>query len=218
MQQLAWLMLTDIISSCRRRHAGGGAAGAMPVNPMALMLILVAVALPGPVACAADSHAPAPAAVDDQPARAPSNCSWATQPDVGCAKRGGAGNGGWQIPAAAAAACCQACTMNRSGGSHPKCEAWTFLPYSYHPNGVCLMSSVPDCQPVDSPTGAGAVGACNPANTQCKPPAVPDPLVCQPVKRPAAPVPAPPPPGIKVPPHIVTILVDDLGFDDLRSH
>eukprot|EP01051_Picozoa_sp_SAG22_P005821 SAG22_NODE_359_length_11758_cov_4.094254_12_plen_200_part_00 len=74
------------------------------------------------------------------------NCSWTPQPNVGCAKRGGAGNGGWQIPAVDAAACCDACTHGLSGGSHPKCEAWTYLPYSYHANGVCLMSSLPDCQ------------------------------------------------------------------------
>ena len=49
-------------------------------------------------------------------------------------------------------------------------------------------------------------------------PPVPDPLVCEPVKRPAAPTLVGLPSGIKRPPHIVSILVDDLGFDDLRSH
>ena len=34
----------------------------------------------------------------------------------------------------------------------------------------------------------------------------------------SAPTPAPLPPGIKSPPHIVSLLIDDLGFDDLRSH
>eukprot|EP01051_Picozoa_sp_SAG22_P005822 SAG22_NODE_359_length_11758_cov_4.094254_13_plen_223_part_00 len=63
-------------------------------------------------------------------------------------------------------------------------------------------------QPVDSPTGTGALGACNPASPHCFAPPVPNPLVCQPVKRPAPPAPAPPPPGIKKPPHIVTLLVD----------
>ena len=41
---------------------------------------------------------------------------------------------------------------------------------------------------------------------------------CKPVNRPPAPAPAPLPRGITFPPHIVSILVDDLGFDDLRSH
>ena len=41
---------------------------------------------------------------------------------------------------------------------------------------------------------------------------------CEPVIRPPAPTPAPLPPGIKSPPHIVSLLIDDLGFDDLRSH
>jgi hypothetical protein len=144
--------------------------------------------------------------------------TWKQLPGVGCAARGGAGAGGWQVPAVNSDACCTICTQNESGPGHPKCEAWTYLPYSYHANGVCLMSQEPDCQIVDSPTGTGAVGACDLSNPKCKAPPVPDPLVCDPVKRPAAPAPAPLPAGIKRPPHIVSLLVDDLGFDDLRSH
>jgi len=68
------------------------------------------------------------------------------------------------------------------------------------------MSGTPDCIAVDSPTDTGAVGACDPTNPKCKPPEVPSPVVCQPVKRPAAPTPAPLPAGIKTPPHIVSIL------------
>ena len=180
-----------------------------------------------------------------QPAASTCKSTWKQQPGVGCALRGGAGAEGWQVPAVNADACCTICTQNESGPGHPRCGAWTYLPYSYHANGVCIMSQTPNCQPIDSPTGEGAVGACDPSNPKCKAPSGPDPLVCEPVKRPAWPPASKPlPPGIKRPPHIVSILVDgkrqllsfcwsvvsaqllsflsnpttDLGFDDLRSH
>lgn len=143
---------------------------------------------------------------------------WAQYPGVGCAARGGAGAGGWQVPAVDAQACCTICTQGESGPGHPKCSAWTYLPYSYHANGVCIMSAVPDCQAVDSPTGTGAVGACDPSHPKCTPPRVPGPPTCKPVHRPSKSALSPLPTGVATPPHIVTLLVDDLGFDDLRSH
>ena len=147
-----------------------------------------------------------------QPAASTCKSTWKQQPGVGCALRGGAGAGGWQVPAVSADACCTICTQNESGTGHPRCAAWTYLPYSYHANGVCIMSQTANCQPIDSPTGEGAVGACDPSNSQCKVPSVPDPLVCEPVKRPAWPPTSKPlPPGIKRPPHIVSILVDGKG-------
>ena len=167
----------------------------------ALLLLLVLV-----LGCSASTAA---AAAGPAAAAAAAACAsgWPQLPGIGCAKRGGAGAGGWQVPAVDADACCTICTQGESGPGHPKCQAWTYLPYSYHPNGVCLMSATPDCQFVDSPTGTGAVGACDPSNPKCTPPHVPAPPVCQPVERPAAPTPAPLPAGMKKPPHIVSILV-----------
>ena len=121
---------------------------------------------------AAPMPPPAPPAPPGPP-QAKCASSWPQQPGVGCAKRGGAGAGGWQVPAVNAEACCTICTQGESGPGHPKCAAWTYLPYSYHANGVCLMSSTPDCQPIDSPTGEGAVGACDPSNAMCKAPLLP---------------------------------------------
>jgi arylsulfatase A-like enzyme len=56
---------------------------------------------------------------------------------------------------------------------------------------------------------------CGCRNANCKqgPPPPTPPIPCVPVPRPAKPTPTPLPPGQKQP-HIITILVDDLGFDD----
>jgi hypothetical protein len=105
--------------------------------------------------------------------------------------------------APSAGACCALCATDT------KCQAWTF-----HHGGACYLSDTPQCRPV-----VGAVGGCDVSNPRCfAHPSPPDPGVCQPVVRPPAPTPAPLPVGIKKAPHFISIIVDDLGFDDLRSH
>ena len=92
-----------------------------------------------------------------------------------------------------------------------KCVAWTFHSGNGpHKLGACYLGDSAHCRSVD-----GAVGGCKPP---CGKGPGPDPGVCEPVYRPPAPKLVPLPTGIKTRPHIVSVLVDDLGFDDLVSH
>jgi len=97
--------------------------------------------------------------------------------------------------------CCAKCA------SDSLCNAWTF-----HAAGErlspCYLATVPKVA-----TNSGTASAtCGCRSKGCTAPP-PPPAVCDPVKRPPKPTPAPLPPG-KTQPHIVTVLVDDLGFDD----
>ena len=109
--------------------------------------------------------------------------------------------------AADADACCALCAGSLDG----KCQAWTF--HGGNQSSSCYLSEAADCRPVP-----GAIGGCDPASAKCGKGPGPDPHKCEPVLRPPSPAPAPLPAGIKKAPHLISILVDDLGFDDLRSH
>jgi hypothetical protein len=122
------------------------------------------------------------------------------QPNTGCTASKYS-----EPPAGSADGCCALCAADS------RCKAWTFHPG--HPEGSCYLSETPHCRSVQ-----GATGGCDPTDSHCRSGPSPNPGTCEPVLRPPTPAPAPLPPGIKTAPNIVSILVDDLGFDDLRSH
>lgn len=120
------------------------------------------------------------------------------------------GNDLTKAAAATAADCCTLCT------AQPNCTLWT---WNSSPNGdggspTCFMkhgggraSSDPNC------TSGTKSGPLPPIPAPTPPPS---PAVCRPVARPPPSKRGPPPLGRL--PNFVTLLVDDLGFDDLRSH
>jgi hypothetical protein len=104
-------------------------------------------------------------------------------------------------------ACCALCT------NQTQCLAWSF-----HAAGAdCYLATNPRLagHPV-ADTTCGCRHAGCPPGPPPPPPPPPPPVPCTPVQRPHQPKTTPLPPG-KVPPHIVTVLVDDLGFD-VREH
>ncbi len=110
-------------------------------------------------------------------------------------------------PSADGVACCALCAADS------RCVAWTFHNGSRSKTasgGTCYLSDHADCRPVP-----GASGGCDPAHPSCQ---GADPHRCEPVQRPPAPKLAPLPTGIKTAPHLISILVDDLGFVRFPVH
>lgn len=117
---------------------------------------------------------------------------------------------GHYLESAAASAddCCAQCTRNAS------CMAWTF-----HDKTACNLGTANDVKVSTSDTKgsicgcrvAGCPGASPAPRPSPSPPGPP--VTCESVFRPAKPTPVPLPAG-KTQPHFVTVLVDDLGFDD----
>ena len=96
-------------------------------------------------------------------------------------------------------ACCALCA------NQTRCMAWSF-----HAGGAdCYLATDPRlATPVTDTTCGCRHAGCSPG----PPPPPPAPVKCIPPQRPPQPKLFPLPPG-KVAPHIVTVLVDDLGFD-----
>lgn len=101
--------------------------------------------------------------------------------------------------------CCAACAVNAS------CYGWTF-----HPDlgNQCLLTASP--RTATGRTGTiNATCGCRRADCSGAPPPPPGPpAVCEPVWRPQAPTLVPAVPGAPPRPHLVSIIVDDLGYDD----
>eukprot|EP00037_Helgoeca_nana_P010113 m.88875 g.88875 ORF g.88875 m.88875 type:complete len:637 (-) comp20024_c0_seq1:254-2164(-) len=111
---------------------------------------------------------------------------------------------------ATAAECCSVCQ------AFDKCKVWTWNgnagPMCYLKSGIGRAHSDINCT---SGTSDGPLPPMPPPGPP--PPGPPSPPVpCEPVKRPAAPKRIPLP--LPTQPNIVSLLIDDLGFDDLRSH
>ena len=131
-------------------------------------------------------------------------CSMHTFNNSGCTT---AGNYASLPNVPTAAACCAACASNATG-----CFGWTFHAALKAKGRSCNLASNPRLQ-------VGVQGAtCGCRNTGCAAPAPPPPppVPCVPVKRPPAPAPSMLPVGKR--PHILTVLVDDLGWDDTAIH
>ena len=94
--------------------------------------------------------------------------------------------------------CCAACAANETG-----CSAWTFHASPTSP--ICCLSANPKrgTHPVNNAT-------CGCRTEDCAPPAV----ACDPIYRPPRSEPTPRPAGITRSPNFVTVIVDDLGWDD----
>lgn len=117
-------------------------------------------------------------------------CATSMRPGSGCTKDGHYS----QISTDSAGDCCAQCMADTN------CQAWT-----WRPDKSCYFSTKPSI--ATNPDTKTATCGCRQADCQ------PAPVACEPVKRPGKAQRVPLPPG-KVPPHIVTVLVDDLGFDD----
>ena len=97
--------------------------------------------------------------------------------------------------------CCAQCAADA------KCFGWTFHPFSggvdVDVGGKCDVSDKPNLK-------IGVAGAtCGCRTDDCS-----STSTCKPVPRPTASTRVPLPPGITSPPHIVSILIDDLGMAD----
>ena len=101
-------------------------------------------------------------------------------------------------------ACCAACAANAA------CFGWT-----YHADhaGECLLTATPRSA-TGNPATKFATCGCRRKDCGAAPPHPPHPPpACKPVWRPAPPVLKPLPAGTARP-HLVSIIVDDLGYDD----
>ena len=96
--------------------------------------------------------------------------------------------------------CCAACSRNAS------CASWSF----HGTESACYLSDRPKM--ATNPGTAQTTCGCRLPG--CPAPQTPPPPPCEPVVRPPKSKRAPLPPGVKTQPHIVTVLVDDLGFAD----
>ena len=115
------------------------------------------------------------------------------------------------------AGCCTVCAND------PRCVAWTY--HSTNDEGTTMKkyrdgvgdsfivsSDAGNCYVTDKPVvKQGVSGAtCGCKTADCQPPTA----TCQPVFRPTKSGRVPLPKGIDAPPHIVSFLIDDLGFAD----
>eukprot|EP01079_Euglenida_sp_SAG-EU17-18_P012162 gene12162-2218_t len=115
------------------------------------------------------------------------------------------------ITVSGSAACCSACAADYA------CQAWTF----HETEGQCDLA---DKARAKSGVPQATCGCKDPScssppspSPSPSPPSPPGPSTCVPVIRPPAPSPKPLPPGKKQP-HFITVLVDDLGWDDTAIH
>jgi hypothetical protein len=131
------------------------------------------------------------------PPAAPKGCNgWDIHNASGCTA---AGNYSWR-QVENATACCDACV------DESQCMAWSF----HEGSSVCNLGRQPKLA-----KNAGTAGTtCGCRHKGCPPGSPPPPVPCKPVYRPPPAKKVSLPPGLKTPPHFVTVLVDDLGFDD----
>eukprot|EP00729_Bicosta_minor_P024842 gene24842-28585_t len=104
--------------------------------------------------------------------------------------------------AADPADCCDQCSANAT------CAAWTFHPASATSEAVCNLASVAKVEPHVQQATCG----CRTAGCTVPPP------TCVPIKRPNKPTLQPLPSGRTTKPHLVSMLIDDLGWDDTSIH